>query len=40
MSDDKLSLLDNLRDMENDYRIVKEDLKTLEEKYREATYQL
>jgi len=37
MTDDKMSLLDNLRDMENDYRIVKEDLKALEEKYREAS---
>jgi hypothetical protein len=38
MSDDKLGLLDNLRDMENNYRIVKEDLRTLEGKYREATF--
>ncbi len=32
--------MDTLRDLESDYRIVKEDLKALEEKYRDANQQL
>jgi predicted nuclease with TOPRIM domain len=40
LSDDKIALLDTLRDLESDYRIVKEDLKALEEKYRESNQQL
>ena len=40
MSDDKIALMDTLRDLESDYRIVKEDLKVLEEKYRDSNQQL
>ena len=40
LSDDKIALMDTLRDLESDYRIVKEDLKVLEEKYRESNQQL
>jgi len=40
LSDDKIALMDTLRDLESDYRIVKEDLKALEEKYRDSNQQL
>ena len=40
MSDDKIAVTDTLRDLESDYRIVKEDLKALEEKYRDSNQQL
>jgi len=40
MSDDKIAVMDTLRDLESDYRIVKEDLKALEEKYRDSNQQL
>ena len=36
MSDDKIAVMDTLRDLESDYRIVKEDLKALEEMYRDS----
>lgn len=37
LSDEKMGLLDNIRDMESDYKIVKEDLRVMEEKNRELS---